>query len=400
MSIVWLAWLGCSGEPEEAMPTAPEPIVIGVLAPYGSGPGEGIRHGVEQAVGDLGGTIAGRPVVVEERDTAWSVDQTVRGFGQLAGAEDAVAVIGVAGDGVFALMEQLESYETPLLCTGTGADRLTAMVAEDPSRYRWFFRVMHRSSELAEVTSAFARDFLHAKHGVSRFGVLVEQAVWTDQIRSSWRQVIDETEGMELVFDESFGSETRDFQPLLTKLKDSGAEYVLDASSKVEATHYLKQWAALEGPPIGAIPTGAGTQRYYDELGARGLAVSSVSTIPSEANQATERSAAWWNAYQERWGDPEYTSAYSYDATMLLAAALEKTGGEGGDGLVQALEATDHAGVAGRWVFGADHQGRYGTGYREIPVVQYFEEGARGYRIVWPESRAAGEMVWPVWWAK
>lgn len=375
------------------------PIVIGVLAPFGTTPGEGIRNGVAMAVEEINrdGGIEGRLLRVSEIDTAFTVEKAVAGYQQLAGPGGAVAVVGIAGDGIFAVMGHLAEFRTPMLGTGVAADRLTRMVAEEPQKYRWYFRVMHRSGELADVTSRFARDYLHGELGMRRFAILVENAVWTEALRAAWEQTLRETPGMELVYADSFSSETRDFQPIFSQIQASRADYVLDASSKVEATQYLKQWAAVEGPPIGAVPTGAGTRRYYDQIGERGISVCSVSTIPDEVNQATERSAGWWRAYRERFGDPEYTSAYSYDAVYILKQAVERAGTTDGEALVEALEATDHLGAAARWTFGPDHHPRYGPGYRTIPMIQYYQSGPYGYRIVWPEDRSQGDFVYPAW---
>lgn len=377
------------------------PIVIGVLAPFGTTPGEGIRNGVAMAVDEINraGGIDGRPLRISEIDTAFTIQKAVAGYQQLAGPGGAAAVLGIAGDGIFAVMEQLAEFKTPMIGTGVAADRLTQMVAENPEKYRYYFRVMHRSAELADVTSRFARELLHGELGMRRFAILVENAVWTEALRASWEQAIRETPGMELVYADSFSSETGDFQPIFSRIKASGADYVLDASSKVEATQYLKQWAAVQGPPIGAVPTGAGTKRYYDQIGERGISVCSVSTIPDEVNQATEKSAAWWRAYRERYGDPEYTSAYSYDAVHILKEAIERAGTTEPEALVQALEATHHLGAAARWVFAADHHPRYGPGYRTIPIIQYYQPGPYGYRIIWPQDRAQGEFVFPEWLA-
>src|SRR6185295_13252562 len=138
----------------------------------------------------------------------------------------------------------------------------------------------------------------------------------------------------------------------LQQVVDSKAEYILDASSRVDATTYLKRWAAVNGPPIGAIPTGAGTKRYYDLIGDQGLYVVSVATLPSPENPLTDKSGKWWEKYFARYGDPAYTSAYSYDAVYILADALKRAG-QGADAakLVSALEATDHPGVMARWAF-------------------------------------------------
>lgn len=385
--------------PEDEDPAAP--IIVGVLAPFGSTPGEGIRNGVAMAADEINqaGGVGGRPFKAIEIDTGFTVEKAVAGYQQLAGADGAVAIIGLAGDGVFAVMEQLSNFKVPVLATGTAADRLTEMVGENPDRFKYFFRVMHRSGELADATAGFARDFLHAKLGMERFAILVENAVWTGAIRAEWERTIEETDGMELVFSDSFSSETKDFFPVFSRIRESGAEYVLDAGSKVEATHYLKQWAVVEGPPIGAIATGVGTQKYYEEIGDQGISVCSVSTIPDFANRATERSETWWQHYFERYGSPEYTSGYSYDAVYILKRAIEHAESTDGDSLIPALEKTDYVGVAARWQFDGRHHPRFGEGYRTIPIIQYFEPGAQGYRVIWPEERAQGEFVYPAWTA-
>jgi branched-chain amino acid transport system substrate-binding protein len=271
------------------------------------------------------------------------------------------------------------------------------MVAHEPEKFRYYYRIMHRSGELGTVTSEFARDYLHRQLGMNKFAILVENAVWTGAIRAAWEQTIDATPGMQLVFADTFSSETRDFLPIFTRLKASGAEYILDASSKVEATHYLKQWAAVQGPSIGAIPTGVGTRKYYQEVGDQGISVCSVSTIPDPVNEATPKSADWWRRYETRYGDPEYTSGYSYDAVHILKEALVRSGSTEPDALVAALEQTDYLGVAARWAFEKDHHPRYGPGYRTIPIIQYYEPGPRGYRVIWPPDRAQGEFVYPAW---
>lgn len=396
---VVVAALALWGAKVLSRPDAADAVVVGVIAPFGTTPGEGIRRGVAMAVDEVNGAggVLGRPLRVVEVDEAYSVDRAVQGYRQLASVDRAAVVVGIAGDGAFAVMDLLAEYRVPVLGTAVGADRLTDMVASDPSRYGAYFRVMHRSRELGEVTSAFARDCLFRRHGLARFAILRENAAWTESIARQWEETVRATDGMSVVASETFSSETRDFAPILLRIKASGAQYVLDACSRVEATSYLKQWATLQGPAIGAIPTGAGTRRYYEELGPAAVSVCSVSTIPSEAHRPTERSLDWWRRYRDRYGDPEYTSAYSYDAVHLFARAAEAAGSVEPTALVRALEGVEHTGAAARWSFGPDHHPRYGEGWRVIPVIQYFEPNATGFRVVWPESIAAGPFLLPPW---
>ena len=396
--LVALAACNNGGSGEEPA-TESTPIKVGVLAPFNTAPGEGIRNGVTLAVEEINeaGGVDGRLIELVEFNTEYSADKAVRGYQRLAGKDEVVAVLGVAGDGIFPIMEQLERYKVPVITTGTGADKLTEMVAENPERYGWFFRVMHKSSELADVTTDFALNCLHEQHGIDRFAIMVEDDIWTSYMRDVWTEKIGGNEGTEIVFSGTFSSQTTDFSILLQQAVEADAQYILDACSRVDATSYLKRWAAMKGPAIGAIPTGAGTERYYDLIGEDGRYVCSVATFPTPENPLTESSAAWWEKYHGRFGDPAYTSAYSYDAVYILAEAIQRAGATDADALVKALEATDHTGSVSRWVFGEDHHPRYGEGYREIPILQYQEPGPHGFKIVWPPSRKVADFV-PVKW--
>jgi branched-chain amino acid transport system substrate-binding protein len=121
-----------------------------------------------------------------------------------------------------------------------------------------------------------------------------------------------------------------------------------------------------------------------------------VATIPSPENPLTDRSAAWWEKYNKQFRDPAYTSGYSYDAAYILADAIKRAGGADVDKLIATLEQTDYKGVTARWTFGPDHHPRYGQGYREIPVIQYTEPDPRGFKVIWPEHRAAAEYQRPI----
>ena len=386
---------GCRKEP--APKPQAEPIRIGVLAPFNTQPGEGIRNGVRMAVEEINaaGGVAGRPLEIVEVDTEYSAEKALLGYQRLAGRDKVVAVFGVAGDGIFPIMEQLQRYRVPMITTGTGADRLTQLVAENRDRYQWFFRVMHKSSEIGNVTADFAVNCLARKHGLKRFAVMVEDDIWTKYVRDIWTDQLGMCPDTEVVFQDTFSSQTTDFSVLFQKIIAAKADYILDACSRVEATTYLKRWAAIDAPPIGAVPTGAGTKRYYDLIGKKGLYVCSVVTIPSPENPATDRSAAWWERYMKSYGDPAYTSGYSYDAVQILAAAITRAGRTNAPALITALEKTDHAGVAAHWQFGPDHHPKYGKGSREIPIIQYTEPNPRGFKVIWPSHRATAEFQAP-----
>gem|GEM_PF-756665 len=396
-----LAICGCLGAAPAQKPTLPpapaKPLKVGVLAPLHTGPGDGIVNAARMAVEDINGAGSGLMIELVVIDSEFDSAKTLAGYERLAGYEGCVAVVGVASSGIFPIMAKLKQYRVPMVTTGCGADRLTEMVQESYGEYQWFFRVMHRSSELAYAVADFAIEYLHKEKGLNRFAIMVENEVWTKQLAEIWADRLGKTPGVSVVFNEKFSSDTTDFTPLITKVIRSKAQYVLDACSQIPATAYLKPWAEFQGPPIGAVPTGAGTKAYFDELGRRGIGVSSVGTIPSQYNPLTERSAEWGRRYLKKFEGLDYTSGYTYDAMWILKEALERSRGEGGEALVKALEKTDHAGVAARWAFDGSHHSRLGKGYRTMPIIQYQEPDVFGFKVIWPRERAKASFIFPVW---
>jgi branched-chain amino acid transport system substrate-binding protein len=394
--ICCVCWVACGPR----HPSGRRPLLIGVVAPFFTTPGEGIRRGVTMAVTEINaaGGVAGRSIQVKEIDDEFSPAKATLAYQSLAGSDRAVAVVGFAGSGaIFAVMEQLSRYGVPVLATGVAADRLTEMVRQDPTRYGRFFRVMHRSSELAQVTSLFLRDFLNRRLGLRRFAILVEDDIWTKYLRDEWKKTIAAEPQTSLVFEDTFSPQTTDFSATFRQIASSGAEYVLDAASRVSSALYLKRWAELKGPLIGTVPTGAGTRKYYDEVGPAGTGVVTVGVIPAANNPLSSKAAAWNNGYVARFGDPEYTSAYSYDAIYILKQAIERTGDDAAQ-LQAALEKTDWSGVMGRYQFDVGHQPRFGSGFRILNMLQYQLPDPEGYRVIWPPERAVAPFKPPAWW--
>jgi branched-chain amino acid transport system substrate-binding protein len=388
-------------KPEHSTPAqAQAAIKIGVIAPFHTTPGDGIRNGVAMAVDEINaaGGIGGRKLQVIAVDDAFSQDKAVRAYQSLASSHNVVTVIGTAGSGIFPIMEQLSRYEVPMIATGVGADRLTEMVQENPSRYGYFFRIMHRSSEMASVTSDFLSGLLYKKEGLRRFAIVAEDDIWTKYLRDEWRSTIKKLSGASIVYETTFSAETSDFAPIFAQIRAARAEYILDAASRVPASTYLKRWAELKGPMIGAVPTGAGSRKYYDEIGPSGTTVCTIGTIPSPNNPTTARATGWWNQYTKKYGEPEYTSAYSYDAVYVLKQAIERAASTEPAALRAALEKTDVNGVTGRIVFDQAHQAKYGDGYRILNMLQYqVPNDPYGYRVVWPPSRAVAALIRPAW---
>ena len=71
--------------------------------------------------------------------------------------------------------------------------------------------------------------------------ILVEDDIWTKYIRDIWAERLVENPGTEVVFSDTFSSQTKDFGVLFQQIVNARADYILDACSRVDATTYLKR---------------------------------------------------------------------------------------------------------------------------------------------------------------
>ena len=145
---------------------------------------------------------------------------------------------------------------------------------------------------------------------------------------------------------------------------------------------------------IGLNSSGTSSRFWKDT---DGNAVSHVDLIQGSYRAAlTPNTIGWYDRYVAKWTvSPDYTSGYTYDALHILKAAIERSDSTAPDDLVAALEATDHLGVAARWVFGRDHNSKFGPGFRVMGMTQWRGDGTR--EVIWPNSFKTDDFMMPPW---
>jgi branched-chain amino acid transport system substrate-binding protein len=203
---------------------------------------------------------------------------------------------------------------------------------------------------------------------------------------------------MELVIEELFDLDTKDFKPILTKIINSGAEFIFDFSSHVDGAIYVKQWADMHGPIMGGLNASGTSSRFWKDTLEK--AVSHVDLIQGGFRLAlTPKTIPWFDKYGKEFGvSPDYTSGYTYDAIYIIKEAIERGKSTTPDDLVDALEKTDYTGAAARWVFQKNHNSRFGPGYRVMGTTQWYPDGER--RVIWPENLKTGNFISPPWYKK
>jgi branched-chain amino acid transport system substrate-binding protein len=126
--------------------------------------------------------------------------------------------------------------------------------------------------------------------------------------------------GANVVLSEAIIPETKDFRPLITKIKASGADGIFLASYYTEAALFMQQLRQSD-PTIKVAATDTLNDPKFIEL-ANGAAEGVV--MPTPFLPDAPESAAFSKAYKDKFGkDANYYSAFTYDAMLIVTSAME-----------------------------------------------------------------------------
>lgn len=372
-------------------------ISIGVIAPYNTPPGEGLINAAKMAEKDINasGGIGGKKLNLIFANDEYKADVGVNAYKKLALSDKVVAVVGTASSGVsMAIVDQMARYKVPMISTGAATLKLSEKVEENKERFKYWFRVMHTTDDIAASVGDFLVNYFHKERGMSKAAILSENAVWAQGVLPAIKEMMADS-GIEIVAEEFFDLDTKDFKPMLTKINNSNADFILDLSSHVDGAIYVKQWGEMKGPTMAGLNASGTSSRFWKDTD--GNAISHVDLIQGSYRAAlTPKTIEWYDAYVDEFKvSPDYTSGYTYDALFILKEAIESAKSTKPDDLVDALEATDFTGVSARWVFEDNHNSKFGPGYRVMGMTQWHEDGER--EVIWPNDIKTGDYVLPPW---
>lgn len=395
----WLAaaLLALAGLAPPLAASAQETVKIGVIAPYNTPPGEGLLNAARMAQEDINaaGGVGGKKLELIFANDEYKADVGAEAYKKLVLSDKVVAVIGTASSGVsLAILDQMARYKVPMISTGAATLQLSDKVAQDHDRYKYWFRVMHTTDNIANSVGDWVVNYLHKEKSHDKVAILYENLVWAQGVLPTMKKLMADG-GVKIVDEEAFDLDTKDFKPLLAKIGASGAQFILDLSSQVDGAIYVKLWGELKGPPMVGLNASGTSSRFWKDTD--GNAVSHVNLIQGSYRVAlTPKTIDWYDRYIKKFTvSPDYTSGYTYDALYILKQAIEAAHATTPDSLATALEATDYTGVAARWVFEKDHNSRFAPGYRVMGMTQWRPDGSRD--VIWPATIKTGDYMAPPW---
>lgn len=375
-------------------------IRIGVTTPIQLATGKDTVAAIEMAIEEINaaGGVLGQPLEMVVADETTSPQTGISAVQKLIDSDGADVLIGGYVSGVvLAQLPHIADGETIYLGVGGSSPSITSPVGDDYDTYKYIFRVSPpNAAHQAAQTVAMINEIALEELGYTNIAFLKEEAAWTN---ATLPPILAGLEGLgaNVVAVESFEVSQSDFSPVLSRLANSEAEFVVTMLSASQSEILIKQWQDSEYPfMLGGIHTKSQAADYNERLG--GAAVTEIAANLVLRAPISEKTIPFWDAFVERTGrTPVYTGPGAYDAVYIYAAAVEAAGTTDTDAVIEALEATDYVGTNGRVVFNENHDVTTGPGFANIIFAQWGEGDERAI-VSPPELRdASTEVATPAW---
>lgn len=377
---------------------AQAPIKIGIPAAIQLQVGRDTQDAARMAVDEINakGGVLGRKLDIVVADETENPEQGISAVKKLTADEKVDVLIGGYTSGVtLAQLPHISQAKTIYIGIGAASPAITAKVKSDYDNYKYIFRSNPVSSKwLAASLVDWIVNMLKKEKGFEKVAIVGENAKWVQDLVPFLKKGATDG-GVNVTLTEFFDVQTSDFSPLFSKVKASGAQFLVVILSHASSDVFVKQWYDAQVPlPIGGIDVKSQDSDFFKRVG--GKSVTETIQLLSTRAPLTPKTIPFWDAFVKRYNrEPVYTGGGTYDAVHLYAEAVARAKSTEPDKVIPALEKTDFTGVAGRIVFDENHDVKYGPGLLQ-PIYGQWQEGGKRV-VVWPKEKVNGAFVLPPW---
>lgn len=355
MMVAAVAFSGCGGGSNggsdaqgEKKAASGEVMKIGGLAPltgkvaiYGKSSSNGTKLAFEQINKD--GGILGQQVEFILEDEKGEVADAKNAYGKLQG-EGIVALIGDITSGpTYAVGEDANADELPMI-TPTG----TQFNITEGRPY--VFRVCYTDPYQGEVLAKYAKNELKKNTVAVMRNKSSDYSVGVaDKFIETAKQL-----GLDIVADESYNDEDKDFKAQLVKIKETNPDLLLipDYYEKIALIAPQAREVGITSQFIGPDGWDGIVQQFKDQKEGLKTVEGSVFANQYAKDDKDQKVQDFIKAYKEKYNEePISFSALGYDAAYLLKAAIEKAGSTDNAKVQEALKNIEFDGVTGKLKF-------------------------------------------------
>ncbi len=358
--------------------------LTGPLAAQGMAVHEGIQYAIEEV--NAQGGVQGRPIVLVSRDDESTPDKAIATAEELAGPENVVALVGGYVDSLVGpIATTAEKNGVPYVAAASLDERLTQ------GDQRYFFRV----SSLGPYVEAMTGVVLDAMKP-AKVVIIYSDTPGATQLATRQKERL-EAAGVQVTVFEAFTTGLSDFTPLLTRVRESGAEVIILDAFFADNVTMIRQ---IHEQQIGVKAfLGAFNMEFpmlIRQLGsaAEGM-LGTVTWEPGITAPGTEQiSQAYVDGFTAKFKrTPSPLSMHGYAAAKTVLAAIDAVLASGApltrDALRNAIAKTDLTLPLERVQFASS-----GEPLNYPRVVIQIQNGR--HVIVYPEDRATGQLIYPL----
>jgi len=288
------------------------------------------RHAIELAVDEVNkaGGINGKTIEVEWNDDKSDPNETVNLAAKVVEEDDVLTVFGPFTTTSALASAQIFIDAKMPVCSGSVSNPDWAPMGEGR-----FFR---GDATTRQMCTYFA-DFVYDKMGIQKVGMYYEQSDWGKGMYDEFKKAY-EAKGGQIVIEDVFQVDQKDFNASLSKFKAADADYdlfVLVAHLN-EASLLVNQMRKLGIDKEILSNNSLQDSVYVDNVGENAEGQILLSYFGTTGN--TDRFEAWKTAYETRWDKKVETHAFNTtDLINVMFEAIKRSGGESREAFVEAM---------------------------------------------------------------
>ena len=318
----------------------------GAVAAYGEAENEGVKLAVEEINKD--GGIDGKKIEYVSKDNKSDNNEAASVAANLTTKDEVVAIVGPATSGATkATLPNLTKAKTPAV-TPSGTD--DAITVQKGKVQDYIFRSCFQDSFQGIVLAKYADENLKADKAV----ILGDNS---SDYASGLKKAFKETYKGEIVAEENFTAGDKDFQAMLTKIKDKDFNVIYIPGYYTEAGLIIKQARemGIEQPIIGA--DGFGDEKLIETAGASNVKNVYYTGHFSTKAPATDKVEPFVAAFEKKYGkQPSSFNALAYDSDYMIKQAIEDEGKATPEAINKGLaNLKDFEGVTGKITMDKEH---------------------------------------------
>jgi branched-chain amino acid transport system substrate-binding protein len=288
--------------------SANAPILVGSAGPWQEAYGAMNKMGIDLAVDEINakGGVRGRPLQVVMRDDEGQGARAAEIAAEYVANPDLVAVVGHVNSG--AMVAAARVYDGHLAAVAT-----TATSPELTGISKWVFRVISSDSANGIALARFAQQLDRR-----RVAIMYENNSYGRGLAASFQRNF----AGEIVSLDPIPDGDSDFEPFVTYYKRSKVDIVFVAGTEQSGIAVLRE-ARRQGLGADFLGGDGWTGVVADTAASQGVYVGAPFTAEDPRSEAQR----FVRAFKQKFGRvPDGNAALAYDATKLVAAAIEASG--------------------------------------------------------------------------